>query len=121
MEVVGGDFFHETELLPGGDVYVLSQILHDWDDARSLAILRNIRRVINPGGRLLIVEVLMPVRVEGPHPAVDLDLLMMVLTGGRERTASEYRNLLGETGFAVERVHDAIAPGGISVLEAQPV
>ncbi|MBA2598298.1 MAG: methyltransferase [Chloroflexia bacterium] len=121
VEVAGGDFFDETELLPEGDVYLLSQILHDGDDARSAIILRNIRRVINPEGHLLIVEVLMPVRVDGPHPAIDLDLLMMVLTGGRERTASEYRNPLEKPGFALERVHEGIAPGGMSVLEARPV
>ncbi|MBA3449953.1 MAG: methyltransferase [Chloroflexia bacterium] len=120
VEVAGGDFFEETALPKGGDVYLLSQILHDWDDARSTAILRNIRRAIDAAGRLLIVEVLMPERVAGPHPAVDLDLLMMVLTGGRERTASEYRQLLEEAGFVVERVHEDIAPGDISVLEARP-
>ena len=120
VETVGGDFFAETEFLPEGDVYLLSQILHDWNDERSMAILRNVRRVINPEGRLLIVEVLMPERVAGPHPAVDLDLLMMVLTGGRERTASEHRTLLEETGFALERVHEAIALGGMSVLEVRP-
>ncbi|MGH2616199.1 MAG: methyltransferase, partial [Thermomicrobiales bacterium] len=64
VDVVGGDFFLE-DLPAGGDVYLLSQILHDWDDARSKDILRNIRRVIDPAGRLLIVEMLMPERVEG--------------------------------------------------------
>jgi hypothetical protein len=83
-------------------------------------ILQNIRRAMRPDGRLLVIEMLLPERVTGPNPAVDLDLLMMVLTGGRERTVEEFRQLLAGAEFSLERMYDDIAPGGISVLEAQP-
>jgi SAM-dependent methyltransferase len=118
VAAVGDDFFRPGAI-PDGDVYLLSQILHDWDDERCAAILRNIRRAIRPEGRLLVIEMLIPERVSGPHAAIDLDLLMMVLTGGRERTASEFRRLLTDAGFTLERVHEEIAPGGVSVLEAR--
>jgi SAM-dependent methyltransferase len=119
VEVVPGDFF--AEVPQHGDVYILSQILHDWNDAQCLAILKNIRRAIASDGRLLIAEMLMPEPVNGPHPAVDLDLLMMVLTGGKERTENQYRDLLGEEKFVLERIFRETAPGGISVLEARPI
>jgi SAM-dependent methyltransferase len=119
VEIAAGDFF--TGVTAGGDVYILSQILHDWDDARCQTILRNIRRAIAPTGRLLIIEVPLPERVEGPHPAVELDLIMLVLTGGKERTIEEYRALLEEAGFSLIRVYPEIAAGGVAVLEAEPV
>jgi SAM-dependent methyltransferase len=120
VETVGGDFFQEGVIPAGGDVYLLSQVLHDWDDEKSLAILRHIRRAIAPDGRLLVIEMLMPDRVTGPHPAVDLDLVMLVLTGGRERTEGEYQRLLEAAGFTLAQTHEGVAPGGISVLEARP-
>ena len=120
VEVVGGDFFREEALPAGGDVYLLSQILHDWDDDRSMEILRNLRQTMDATARLLIIEVLMPERIDGPHPAVDLDLLMLVLTGGRERTVRQYRQLLEGAGFSLDRVHEEIAPSGVSVLVARP-
>jgi SAM-dependent methyltransferase len=119
VEVVSGDFF--AAVPPGGDVYILSQILHDWNDEQCLAILRNIRRVIASDGRLLVAEIPMPQPVTGPHPAVELDLLMMVLTGGQERTEDQYRRLLSEARFSLDHVYRDVAPGGISVLEAQPI
>jgi hypothetical protein len=85
-----------------------------------MEILRNLRRTMNAAARLLIIEVLMPERVDGPHPAVDLDLVMLVLTGGRERTVREYRQLLEGAGFRLDDVHEEIAPGGVSVLVARP-
>jgi SAM-dependent methyltransferase len=119
VEIVHGDFF--TGVTPGGDVYVLSQILHDWNDEQCLAILRNVRRAIAPDGHLLIAEILMPEPVSGPHPAIDLDLLMMVLTGGQERTEDQYRQLLASSGFSLDQVFRDVAPGGMSVLEARPL
>jgi SAM-dependent methyltransferase len=119
VDSVGGDFFQEVT--PGGDAYLLSQILHDWDDDQSRSILGNIRRAIAPDGRLLIVELLLPEHVAGPHPAVDLDLIMLVVTGGQERTVAQYRELLQSAEFALERVHREIAPGGMALLEARPV
>lgn len=119
VEIVAGDFF--TDVTAGGDIYLLSQILHDWNDDQCLVILKNIRRAIVPVGRLLIIEMLMPEPVTGPDPAIDLDLLMMVLTGGRERTAAEYERLLVDSGFSLKQVYQQIAPGGISLLDARPI
>lgn len=118
VEIVSGDFF--LEVPAGGDVYVLCQILHDWDDAQCRAILGNIRSAVQPEGRLLIAEMLMPERVNGPSAVVDLDLLMMALTGGRERSVSAFRVLLERAGWTLAGVHEAGTPGGLSVLVALP-
>ncbi len=85
-DIVGGDFF--TDSLPPADVYVLSQILHDWNDERASAILRNCRRTLADDGRLLLVEGIVP---DGPEPDFGklFDLHMLVLVGGKERTESE--------------------------------
>jgi len=91
-----GDFF--TDALPAADVYVLAQILHDWDDEQAVAILRNCRRSIAQGGRLLLLEQVMP-DGDTPSYAKLLDLIMLVLLGGKERTQSEWRDLLGAGGF----------------------
>jgi SAM-dependent methyltransferase len=120
VEFVSGNFFRYSDLPRAGDVYVLSQILHDWDDELAALILRNIRRVIGTDARLLVVEMLLPERVTGPNPTVDLDLIMLVLTGGQERTRAQFEQLLVDAGFSLEHVHVEIAPGGISVLEAHP-
>jgi hypothetical protein len=119
VDVVGGDFF--TEVTAGGDLYLLSQVLHDWNDDQCRVILRNIRRAIAGDGRLVILEAPLPDQITGPHPAVELDLLMMVLTGGRERTIAEYRALLAATGFALTDVRPDLAPGGIALLEAAAI
>ncbi len=95
-ETVGGDFF--TDALPGADIYVLAQILHDWDDEHAVEILRNCRRSIAGAGRLLVLEQMLP---EGDEPSYAklLDLIMLVVLGGRERTEAEWRALLREGGF----------------------
>ncbi|WP_249353870.1 acetylserotonin O-methyltransferase [Rhodococcus sp. USK13] len=112
--VVGGDFFEEVP--QNGDVYVLSQILHDWDDESAGKILRNCRRAIPRNGRLLIVEQVLP-EVATAHPMALLDLHMLVLLGGRERTATEWLRLLSGHGFTLE----SITPGPrSSVIEAVP-
>jgi hypothetical protein len=116
VECISGDFF--AAVTAGGDVYLLSQILHDWEDEQCRGILRNIRRAIAAGGRLVILEAPLPDRIAGLDPAVDLDLLMMVLTGGRERTVEQYRDLLASAGFALTSVRHDLAPGGIALLEA---
>jgi hypothetical protein len=91
VRCVGGSFF---EAVPGGgDLYLLKDIVHDWDDERALAILCNCRAAMGPQARLLLVErVIEP--GNGPSPAKLLDISMMVITGGRERSAADYRVLL---------------------------
>jgi O-methyltransferase domain len=98
--IVGGDFFREV---PRGDAYVLSHIIHDWDDERSIAILRTIHRAAAPGARLLLVETVIP-SGNAPSFAKILDLEMLVLPGGVERTEAEYRALLQAAGFRLARV-----------------
>ena len=113
---VGGDFF--IEVPAGGDAYVLAQILHDWDDERSVAILRQCRRAISTHGKLLVIELVLPPGEE-PFFGKWLDLHMLVLLGARERTAAEYEVLLRATGFALARVVPTAA--GPSIVEAVPV
>jgi SAM-dependent methyltransferase len=105
-ELVAGDFF---ESLPaGGDLYLLSRILMDYDDDASVRLLENCYRAMTPGGRVLIVQLLMPEPGGGAREplfeAAVSDLNMLVLTGGRERTEGEYRTLLGRAGFRLARV-----------------
>jgi O-methyltransferase domain/Dimerisation domain len=113
IEAVGGDFF---KAVPEGDLYLLKLILHDWTNAQSVAILRNIRAAIRPGGRVAIVE---NVLSETPAPGDAgflFDLNMMVMTGGRERTSAEFEALLNEAGFALESVTPTPTP--MSVVQA---
>jgi len=100
-DFVAGSFFDTVP--PGGDVYVLAHILHDWSDERALEILRMCRRAAAPGTRLLLLEGVVPDGPE-PHPAKILDLHMLVLLGGRERTEREWRSLLAEGGFELAAV-----------------
>jgi SAM-dependent methyltransferase len=114
--VVGGDF--REDVPAGGDCYLLSLIIHDWDDEGCIRILRNIRRAIAPGGRLLIVDTVLPDGSE-PHLGRMIDLTMMAIVTGQERTSGEFAELLATAGFRLERV----VPTGAhtSVVEAFPV
>lgn len=95
-----GDFFERVP--PGGDIYLLRFILHDWADAESRRILRSIRAAIKPGGRLLIVEMLLPENNE-PGFVQLMDINMLAMTGGRERSAAEYCKLCAGEGFRLMR------------------
>ncbi|NBE99310.1 methyltransferase [Nonomuraea sp. KC401] len=110
-ELTGGDLF--SCLPEGGDVYVLSRILHDWDDERCAALLGNCAKAMQPGAELLIIE-----RVVGRGSYVPLafDLHMMVMTGGRERTEEEYRALLEDADLTPGRLIDL--PLGMRMLTA---
>lgn len=97
-----GSFF---ETVPaGGDAYVLSAIIHDWDDERALTILKNCRAAMDGSGRLLVVERTIP--AEGEHSLGDLlsDLNMLVGPGGLERTAEEFKTLFSTAGFRLTRI-----------------
>jgi ubiquinone/menaquinone biosynthesis C-methylase UbiE len=98
-ELVGGDFL--TSVPSGGDVYVLSRILHNWDDERCQALLTACRRAMDPGAVLLVIELLVP-EDGSPAIAVARDMNMMTVFGGRERTWTEFRTLLGSAGFELE-------------------
>jgi hypothetical protein len=114
-QCVGGSFFDGVP--KGGDAYVLSSILHDWDDERATSILRQCRRVIPPAGVLLLVEMVIP---QGDAPFVGklLDLEMLVMFGGRERTEEEYATLLRGADFELARIIPTAGPA--SVIEAHP-
>jgi hypothetical protein len=114
-QAVGGDFF--VEVPPGGDLYLLAQILHDWDDTRSMGILRQCRRAMPTHGKLLVIELVLPPGEE-PFFGKWLDLHMLVLLGARERTEDEYRALLNAAGFELGRVIPTRAGPGI--VEALP-
>jgi SAM-dependent methyltransferase len=113
-QLVGGDFFEHVPA--GGDVYVLAQILHDWDDDHAARILRRCHAAMRPGARLLILEQVVP-EGGGPHPAKLLDLHMLVLLGGRERTDGDWRRLLASAGFTVTDL--TIGPRS-ALIEATP-
>jgi hypothetical protein len=104
-EVVGGDMF--TAVPAGGNVYLLSHVIHDWEDAPATQVLQACRRAMAPEARLVIVDQVLPERVEPNSAAASgllLDLTMMVMLAGRERTASEFRALLAAAGLRLERV-----------------
>ena len=114
-ELRGGDFFRSVPA--GADCYLLSWILHDWDDSAALRLLRSCRRAIPATGRLLLVEALLP-PADRPHFAHFGDLVMLVALGGRERTEEQYAALLAAAGFRLARVIPTGEPR--SLLEAVP-
>jgi ubiquinone/menaquinone biosynthesis C-methylase UbiE len=100
--IVSGDFF--ASVPEGGDAYIMKHIIHDWDDERATQILRNCHRAMQPGGKVLIVDAVIPPG-NGAHFGKLLDLEMLVLTPrGRERTQAEFRELLKRSGFRLRRV-----------------
>jgi ubiquinone/menaquinone biosynthesis C-methylase UbiE len=112
-DLTSGDFF--TTVPGDGDAYILKHIIHDWDDERALKILNNIRRVMKPAGRVLLVEVVIT-----PSNSRDLgkllDVEMLVSPGGKERTADEYRELFARAGLLLTRIVPTKSP--YSVIEA---
>jgi hypothetical protein len=114
VRIERGDFF---ESVPGGaDAYILSHIIHDWTEEECLTILINCRRSMKLGAKLLIIEFVLPEGDE-PHIGKLLDMTMLVVTGGEERTANEYRTLLARAGLMMTRV----VPTGsdVSIVEAE--
>jgi O-methyltransferase domain/DprA winged helix domain len=104
VEFVEGSFF---DGVPRGDVYILSTILHDWDDERAAAIIHTIRAGAPEDARLLIIDAVVPSGNE-PHGAKWLDLLMLTLLGGRERDEAQWRALLEAGGFEPVRMEDGL-------------
>jgi len=114
-EPMAGDFFEGVP--SGADAYYLQHIIHDWDDERALKILRNIRKALagSNGGRLLVVDAVLPESCD-PHPAKLLDLVMLTVPGGRERTEPEWHELCAKAGFRISRIVPTRV--GKSVIEA---
>ena len=109
IEWKAGDLFKPWGV--SGDAMVLARVLHDWGDLDAMKILRNARASLSRGGRLYIVELVMP---EESFSGALCDLHLLVATGGQERTEKEYRKLLDESGFALEYVRGV--PGIPSIL-----
>jgi hypothetical protein len=100
-----GNFFESVPA--GGDLYILSHVLHNWNDESCLRLLGNCRAALGPKGRLLIAEIVMPARPSNAfsaYPMVMTDLQMLIMTGGRERTEGEFGALLSTAGFKVTRI-----------------
>jgi O-methyltransferase domain/Dimerisation domain len=114
VRIEPGDFF---ESVPGGgDAYILSHIVHDWNEEQCLTILHNCRKAMKPGAKLLIVESVLP---EGntPHFGKLLDMVMLAMTGGEERTAAEYGALLARAGLKMTRIIPTVSD--VSIVEAE--
>ncbi|CAM4245552.1 methyltransferase [Kibdelosporangium persicum] len=112
VDVVAGDFF---ESVPPADVYVLAYVLHDWDDEKCRRILGSIEAAAKPGARLVIVEGLVPAGDE-PHLTKMIDLIMLAMGGGKERSADEFEQLLSSAGFTLDRIVPTPTP--FSFIEA---
>ena len=113
MTATAGDFFEEV---PGSaDAYLLSMVLHDWDDDDAHRLLTTIRRAAVPGSRVLAFELVMPMG-DQPHMSKMIDLTMLGMLTGRERTDAEMRKLFEGAGFTYEGVVPSPTP--ISIVEA---
>lgn len=115
--VVGGDFFQSIP--SGGDAYIFSVVLHDWDDEKAAAILRHCHEAMNGWGELLLLERVLTAGAPD-WDAHFMDMQMLQGTGGRERTEAEWREVLGHGGFRMERALP-FASGEMCVVEAIPV
>lgn len=116
VELTSGDFFESVPV--DADAYMMKHIIHDWDDESSIKILQNIRSAMNEKGKVLIIEMVVPEGNE-PHPSKALDILMLVMEGGKERTKDEYRKLLDATGFKLTRIISTKSP--YSLIEGEPL
>lgn len=117
-EIVAGDFF--SFVPEGGDAYVLKSVLHDWGDEQCTLILQRCREAMPPGGKLLVVEQVFPARIEAEPSTLQtarLDVAMLLQTqGGRERTQSEFEQLLGMVGLDLEGAVPTASPFSILVF-----
>jgi SAM-dependent methyltransferase len=111
-ELVTGDFFASV---PTSDTYVIKKVIHDWADEQAVTILRNCCRAMEPGGRVLVIETIVPPGNEA-HPIKLMDVNMLAITGGMERTREQYEGLFTKAGLRLARVLPTAAP--LSILEA---
>ena len=114
-EFIGGSFFESVP--EGGDAYMMRSVVHDWEDAEAIAILKVCRRAMPDTAKLLLIEMLVGSPNTVPR-AKFMDLNMLVLPGGRERTGEEYAALLETSGFQLGRI---VTAGHRAVIEAQPM
>ncbi len=113
VRIEAGSFFESVPA--GADAYIMSHIIHDWQEEQCLTILGNCRRAMTRQGRLLLVEIVLPPG-DTPHPGKMLDMVMLMVPGGRERTEAEYAALLQKAGLRLTGVTPTASP--VSVVEA---
>ncbi|MEA2696422.1 MAG: hypothetical protein QOI66_693 [Myxococcales bacterium] len=116
LQVAAGDFLKAVP--DGGDLYILKSIVHDWDDEQSVLILKNVQRAAKPGAKVLIIEMVVP-EVVAPTPVHLMDLNMLVMLDGRERSTQEFAGLLGAAGLHFDRV--VPTHGLFSLIEATKI
>lgn len=116
VEVESGNFFNSVP--PRADVYLLKHVIHACDDARAITLLKNIRSAIKDNSKVLIVEAIVPENNE-PSLAKMMDILMMVMEGGKERTGKEYKRLLEAADLKLTRIIPTKSP--FSLVEAEPL
>jgi hypothetical protein len=114
-----GDFF--SSVPAGGDLYVLSRVLHDWDDDAAVRILTTCRQAMSDSAVLLIAEAVLPERARDLPAAIRMDLHMLTLLTGKERTLAEFEQVLRQSGFRLKRVVPIEGRTGITLLEAEAV
>jgi hypothetical protein len=117
-QVLSGDFFNSVP--DGADAYVLSRVIHDWDDATTVAILKIVRAAIAPRGRLILLETMLRPSAGTVYPLLS-DLNMLLMTGGCERTEDEYRTLYRASGFELTQAIPTASPTGTTVIEGRPI
>jgi hypothetical protein len=115
LTLEAGDFFRDP--LPAADAYVLMDVIHDWDDARSAAILGAVRAAARPSSRVLLIEHIVPEH-EAPAWAKTLDVLMLLVTGGLQRSVAQFEALFASTGFRLARVVEC--GGDLAIVEGTP-
>ena len=117
VALAAGDFF--TAVPPGGDAYIMKHIIHDWDDDKSVVILKNIRRALEgkPHGKVILLDTVIQAGNQ-PDMGTLIDLEMLLLPGGKERTAAEFGALFERAGFELTRIVPTQSP--LSVIEARP-
>jgi ubiquinone/menaquinone biosynthesis C-methylase UbiE len=115
LEYVGGDMF---ESVPQAEAYIMKHIIHDWDDERCVQLLENCRRSMQGNGRVLCIDtVVQPMGSTSDLPAKLVDILMMVVLPGRERTEAQWRRLYDNAGFKVQRIIPLQDNIGTSIVE----
>ena len=115
-ELVTGDAFQSIPR--GDDAYVMSRVLHDWADEKAAVLVANCRKAIPKDGILLIRDSVLP-EGDASSPAKQMDIVMLIMTGGHERSEEEWRTLLASSGFALAKVRRTSSP--FDLIEANPV
>lgn len=110
-----GDFF--TDPLPDCDTYMIMDVIHDWDDDQATALLSAVRNAALPPARVLVIETIIADQ-PGPDWSKNMDIIMLFVTGGRQRSHSEHERLLNKAGFRLERAIPTTSD--VTILEAVP-